>query len=64
MSESNLISSKLAMLYLQNQNLSNKTPEEIFDLYSEAFHKIATRRDEKLKLKKSLKTAKKSQFDL
>lgn len=64
MSESNLISSKLAMLYLQNQNLSNKTPEEIFDLYNEAFHKIATRRVEKFKLKKSLNTAKKSQFDL
>lgn len=52
------------MLYLQNQNLSNKTPEEIFDLYNEAFHKIATRRVEKFKLKKSLNTAKKSQFDL
>jgi len=35
--------SALTMLYLQNQNLSNATPEEIVDKYNEAYLKIRTR---------------------
>ncbi len=30
----------LAMLYLQNQNLSGKSPEEIAELYQDAYQKI------------------------
>lgn len=35
--------SALAMLYLQNQDLSKVTPEEIADLYNETYFKIKTR---------------------
>lgn len=30
----------LAMLYLQNQDITGKTPEELFKLYTETVHKI------------------------
>ncbi|MBR2047102.1 MAG: hypothetical protein IJ960_00740 [Oscillospiraceae bacterium] len=30
----------LAMLYVQNQDLTGKTPEEIADIYEEAYQKI------------------------
>ena len=30
----------LAMLYLQNQDLSNLTPEEILDKYNDAYQRI------------------------
>lgn len=35
--------SALAMLYLQNQDLSNVTPEEIVDKYNEAYARIKAR---------------------
>jgi len=35
--------SALAMLYLQNQDLSNVTPEEIVDKYNEAYARINAR---------------------
>lgn len=59
MSES--ISSKLAVIYLKNQDLSNKTPEELYDIYFDAYNRISAKY---LESKKSLKTVKKSQFDL
>lgn len=31
----------LAILYLQNQDLSGKTPEEIADMYNEAWDRIS-----------------------
>jgi len=31
----------LAILYLQNQDLSGKTPEELADMYDEAWDKIS-----------------------
>jgi len=31
----------LAILYLQNQDLSGKTPEELVDMYDEAWNKIS-----------------------
>lgn len=34
------ISKALTMLYLQNQDLSGKTPEDITELYYEAYYKI------------------------
>ncbi len=30
----------LAMLYLKNQDLAGKTPEELFKLYTETVHKM------------------------
>ena len=30
----------LTMLYLQNQDLSGKTPEELFKLYTETYYRI------------------------
>jgi hypothetical protein len=36
----------LAMLYLQNQNLSGLTPGEILDKYDEAYDKIRLRHKE------------------
>lgn len=30
----------LAMLYVQNQDLSEITPEQLFDMYQEAYKKI------------------------
>ena len=32
----------LTMLYLQNQNLSGKSPEEIAELYQDAYQKICS----------------------
>jgi len=37
----------LAMLYLQNQDLSGLTPEEILDKYDDAYQKIKARHREK-----------------
>lgn len=33
----------LALLYIQNQDLSGLTPEEIYDKYHEAYNKIRER---------------------
>lgn len=33
----------LAMLYTQNQDLTGKTPEEILDIYDNAYEQIARR---------------------
>lgn len=35
--------SALAMLYLQNQDFSNSTPEEIADKYTESYARIQAR---------------------
>lgn len=37
----------LAMLYVQNQDLSSATPEQLFDLYQDAYDKIKAHRKEK-----------------
>ena len=37
----------LTMLYLQNQDLSGLTPEEILDKYDDAYQKIKTHNREK-----------------
>lgn len=37
----------LAMLYVQNQDLSEVTPEELLDMYQDAYQKIKARRKEK-----------------
>ena len=34
----------LAMLYVQNQDLSGLTPEQILDMYQDAYDKIRIRR--------------------
>lgn len=34
------LSEALTMLYLQNQDLSGKTPEDVVDLYYDAYYKI------------------------
>lgn len=39
----------LTMLYLQNQDLSNKTPSEIHTMYWEALYEIRNDNDEKHK---------------
>ena len=30
----------LAMLYLQNQNLQDKTPEELYGMYQDAYNRL------------------------
>ena len=40
------ISEALTMLYLQNQNLSEKAPEDIVELYYDTYHKIRNHKDE------------------
>lgn len=37
----------LAMLWIQNQDLSNTTPEELFDKYQDAYDKIRERKKQK-----------------
>lgn len=37
----------LAMLYMQNQDLSGKTPEEIAAMYDDAYSKISEKLDER-----------------
>lgn len=37
----------LAMLYLQNQDLSGLTPEEIYDKYQDAYERIYSHRQAK-----------------
>lgn len=37
----------LAMLYVQNQDLSSATPEQLLDMYQEAYDKIKAHRKEK-----------------
>lgn len=37
----------LAMLYVQNQDLSGVTPEELLDKYQDAYEKIKAHRREK-----------------
>lgn len=37
----------LAMLYVQSQDLSNVTPEDLLDMYEDAYQKIKTYRREK-----------------
>lgn len=37
----------LAMLYVQNQDMSDVTPEGLFDMYQDAYQKIKARRREK-----------------
>lgn len=39
------LSEALTMLYLQNQDLSGKTPEDITELYYEAYYKIRKHQD-------------------
>ena len=41
----------LAMLYLQGQNLSGKTPEEVAELYQEAEDKICNYLEKKAEAK-------------
>lgn len=36
----------LAMLYVQRQDLSDVTPEELWDMYHDAYQKIKARRKE------------------
>lgn len=36
----------LAMLYVKNQDLSNLSPEEIYDEYRDAYEKIKNRKQE------------------
>ena len=43
----------LAMLYLQNQDLSGLTPEEILDKYDDAYEKIKARNREKRNAKRN-----------
>lgn len=43
----------LAMLYLQNQDLSGLTPEEILDKYDDAYEKIKARNREKRKARQA-----------
>lgn len=42
----------LAMLYLQNQDLSGLTPEEILDKYDDAYEKIKAHHREKRNAKR------------
>lgn len=39
------LSEALTMFYLQNQDLSGKTPEDITELYYEAYYKIRKHQD-------------------
>lgn len=41
----------LAMLWLQNQNLSSATPEELFDKYQDAYDKIRDRKKQQRQAK-------------
>lgn len=41
----NQIIHELTMLYLQNQDLSGKTPAEIHDMYQAAFAEIKKKRE-------------------
>lgn len=36
----------LALLYIQNQDLSNLSPEQIYDEYRDAYEKIKNRKQE------------------
>lgn len=40
-------SEALAMLWLQNQDLSNATPEELLDKYQDAYNKIREHKKQK-----------------
>lgn len=46
----------LTMLYIQNQDLSGKTPEDLVDLYDETYDKIRNRKKENREKKKSNKS--------
>ena len=46
----------LTMLYIQNQDLSGKTPEELVDLYDETYDKIRNRKKENREKKRSNKS--------
>lgn len=39
----------LAMLYVQSQDLSNKTPEDLLDMYQDAYQRIRAHRKEQVK---------------
>lgn len=41
----------LAMLWLQNQDLSNATPESLFDKYQDAYDKIKERKKQERQAK-------------
>lgn len=41
--------STLTLLYLQNQDLSGLTPEELSDKYDEVYHLIKSKRDKNKK---------------
>lgn len=41
----------LTMLYLQNQDLSNLTPEELFDKYQDTYTKLKSKENRKVSIK-------------
>lgn len=45
----------LTMLYLQNQDLNNVTPEELFALYSQTYEKIENAKLSQIKAQKEEK---------
>lgn len=45
----------LTMLYIQNQDLSGKTPEELVDLYDEIYERVHNRKKENREKKRASK---------